>query len=193
MIVSRRNGTVLNHWPRSVVLCLYYIMYIFKDSDGFKLSCVRTEDCIEFTVSQDGNRVDGVIGRGIQYNWIAFPSLNISCQLADFSDEYWNSEQLYDIFKGNTCYVRLTLLAINEMKNLFEQDYQDYSDGYKFMSKNEYIFWLQNQCEIISSQMLELEMRIEDELHLELREELEEERNEFHKQMRDEYDDAIFE
>lgn len=64
------------------------IMYIFNDSKKFKLVCVKYDNCIEFKASRNGNVIDGILSQGIYYNWIAFPSLNVSCELADLSDSF---------------------------------------------------------------------------------------------------------
>ena len=168
------------------------IMYLFDDSKKFKLVCVKNGDSIEFKVSRNENVLEGILNRGTHYNWIAFPSLQISCQLADFNDIYWNAEQLSDIF-DNDYDVDTVLMIIKEAKDLFNQDHQSYSDGHKFMSIHEYIFWLENQCEVLSYQLIKLQAQAERLLHRNLQDELEEERKEFHDTMRFQYDDAIFE
>ena len=61
------------------------------------------------------------------------------------------------------------------------------------MSVHEYIFWLENQCEVLSYQLIKLQAQAERLLHRNLQDELEEERKEFHDTMRFQYDDAIFE
>lgn len=107
------------------------IMYIFNDSKKFKLVCVKYDNCIEFKVNRNGNVIEGILSKGVYYNWIAFPSLNTSCQLADFSDSFWNEEQLFNVFH-NDFDVSTVLMIISELKDLFSQDYQSYTDGYKF-------------------------------------------------------------
>ena len=168
------------------------IMYIFNDSKKFKLVCVKYDNCIEFEVCRNGNVINGILSKGIYYNWIAFPSLNISCQLADFSDSFWNGEQLFNIFH-NDFDVSTVLMTINELKGLFDLDHQSYTDGHKFMSVREYIFWLENQCEILSCQMIDMQTRFESLLDIDLEEELSDERNQYHNMMRFQYDDTIFE
>lgn len=84
-------------------------------------------------------------------------------------------------------------MTINELKGLFNQDHQSYTDGHKFMSVCEYIFWLENQCEILSYQMIEMQTRFESQLDIDLEEELSDERNQYHDMMRFQYDDTIFE
>lgn len=182
----------LNHWPKPVVFVSMDIMYLFDDSKKFKLVCVKNGDSIEFKASRNENVLEGILNRGTHYNWIAFPSLQISCQLADFNDIYWNAEQLSDIF-DNDFDVDTVLMIIKEAKDLFNQDHQSYSDGHKFMSIHEYIFWLENQCEVLSYQLIKLQAQAERLLHRNLQDELEEERKEFHDTMRFQYDDAIFE
>lgn len=192
MIVSRRNDTVLCHWSRPVVLCLLMVMYILNDSKKLKLVCVKAGDSFEFKASRNGNPVEGILSRGIHYNWIAFPSLHISCQLADFSDSFWNREQLSDIF-DNDFDVETVLMVIEQLRFLFDQDHQSYTDGHKFMSSREYIFWLENQCEILSCQMVWIQTKFEDLIDDDLVDKLLDERVEYHNQMRFQYDDTIFE
>lgn len=167
-------------------------MYIFNDSKKFKLVCVKYDNCIEFKASRNRNVIDGILSQGIYYNWIAFPSLNVSCELADLSDSFWNEEQLSNILH-NDFDVSTVLMTINELKGLFNQDHQSYTDGHKFMSVCEYIFWLENQCEILSYQMIEMQTRFESQLDIDLEEELSDERNQYHDMMRFQYDDTIFE
>lgn len=168
------------------------IMYIFNDSKKFKLVCVKYDNCIEFKVNRNGNVIERILSKGVYYNWIAFPSLNTSCQLADFSDSFWNEEQLFNVFH-NDFDVSTVLMTISELKDLFSQDYQSYTDGYKFMSTRDYIFWLENQCEVLSYQMIEMQTRFESQLNIDLEEELLDERNQYHDMMRFQYDDTIFE
>ena len=190
MIVSRRNDT--KPLVKISGFVFKMIMYIFNDSKKFKLVCVKYDNCIEFKVNRNGNVIEGILSKGVYYNWIAFPSLNTSCQLADFSDSFWNEEQLFNVFH-NDFDVSTVLMTISELKDLFSQDYQSYTDGYKFMSTREYIFWLENQCEVLSYQMIEMQTRFESQLNIDLEEELLDERNQYHDMMRFQYDDTIFE
>ena len=167
-------------------------MYIFNDSKKFKLVCVKYDNCIEFKACRNGNVIEGILSKGIYYNWIAFPSLNTSCQLAVLSDSFWKEEQLFNILH-NDFDVTTVLMTINELKGLFNQNHQSYTDGHKFMSVREYIFWLENQCEILSCQMIEMQTRFESMLDIDLEEELSDERNQYHDMMRFQYDDTIFE
>ena len=94
------------------------IMYIFNDSKKFKLVCVKYDNCIEFKVNRNGNVIEGILSKGVYYNWIAFPSLNTSCQLADFSDSFWNEEQLFNVFH-NDFDVSTVLMTISELNGSF--------------------------------------------------------------------------
>ena len=136
--------------------------------------------------------MEGILTKGLYSNWIAFPSLRVSCELSDFSDLFWNREQLENIIE-NDFDVETILLVINELKLLFDQDSQSYFDGQKFMSQREYIFWLENQCEILSIQMLKLQMKLESFIDENLEEEFDDERNQYHNTMRFQYEDTIFE
>ena len=94
-------------------------MFILNDYSDFKLLCVKSHDSIEFKASRNGNLIEGILSRGIHFNWIAFPSLGISCQLSDFSDTFWNTEQLDSIF-NNPFDVDTALLIIYNLKQIFE-------------------------------------------------------------------------
>lgn len=61
------------------------------------------------------------------------------------------------------------------------------------MSQREYIFWLENQCEILSIQMLKSQMKLECFIDENLEEELDDERNQYLNTMRFQYEDTIFE
>lgn len=164
----------------------------FKEVSIDYVSCIKSSDYIEFKASVNGNLFEGIISRGIHYNWIAFPSRHVSCQLASFSDSFWNREHLEEIF-NNQYDVNNVLLIIDELTPLFNQDRQSYFNGQKYMSKNEYIFWLENQCEILSAQMVILEIEIEK---LEGRNDSyqrKKERDDYHDIMRFQSDDTIFE
>lgn len=164
------------------------IMYTSNNSSDFFLTCVKDSNTIEFKTSRNGNQIEGILSKSISYNWIAFPSLHVCCQLADLDDVFWNSEQLKDLF-DNTFDVDTILMAISELKDLFEQDHQTYFNGQNFLSKNEYIFWLENECEILSSQLMEAQ----EVLGADFNHKLQKEKKDFHNMMRFQYDDAIFE
>lgn len=167
-------------------------MKYYDKSKGLEFVCVKFGDSFEFKASRNGNLVEGILTRGVHYNWIAFPSLRVSCQLADFSDLFWNREQLESIF-DNDFDIETVLMIIDELRFLFDQEYQSYTDGYKFMSTSEYVFWIENQCEILSVQLMNLHLKIENLTGDNLEKQLLEERNEYHNTMRFQYDDTIFE
>lgn len=164
----------------------------YDESEKLNLICIKSGNSIEFKASRNGNLIEGILIYGIHYNWIAFPTFFVSCQLADFSDKFWNREQLETIFE-NVFDVETILLAIDELKSLFDKDVQSYSDGYKFMSQREYIFWMENQCEILSVQMINLQTKLESLTDYELDEDLSNERNEYHNTMRFQYEGTAFE
>ena len=167
-------------------------MYTLNDTCNLYLKCVKCGDSIEFKASRKENPIEGILSKGIHYNWIAFPSLHLSCQLADFNDIFWNAEQLNDLF-DNPFDADTVLMVISELKDLFEQDCQTYFDGHRFMSKSEYIFWLENECEILSVQLDKLQLAAQEVLDDDFADTLQKEKNDYHNSMRFQYDDTIFE
>lgn len=179
MIVSRRNGTVLMSWPRPAHLCLVYIM------DKFLV--LKSNDSIEFIVEDNGYRIHGILGRGVHFNWIAFPELNVSCELADFNDIYWNRESLSSIFKSSN-QIDIVLKAIKNIESMFDEQ-TIYFDGHHFISSREYIFWLESECEALSIQLTEFETYIESD---EVYKWLERARLSYYEYMREQYSNDDF-
>lgn len=62
-----------------------------KSTNGF--------DSIEFHVTVNDVPVESFLGIGMHYNWIALPKEGISCELAHFSDSYWNYDSLSNVPK----------------------------------------------------------------------------------------------
>lgn len=147
----RRNDTVLAHWSRSVGLCLIIAMKIDKT--------IMSKDSTEFIVQDNGYRIHGILTRGNYFNWIAFPELNVCCELASFDDVFWNEESLSSIFKSSD-QVKIILYVIKELESLLEDD-TTYFDGQHFISTREYIFWLENECESLSRQLIEFESHLD--------------------------------
>lgn len=167
------------HWSRPVLLCLVNFMNIIK--------AIKSGDSIEFIAEDNGYRIHGILARGNYFNWISFPELNVSCELASFDDDFWNEESLCSIFKSSN-QIEMILDIIKCLKHMFEDDI-NYFDGHKFISTREYIFWLETECEMLSQQLIEIESKINcDEIdkwlkHL---------RIDYYKYMREQYDKDAF-
>lgn len=100
--------------------CTYLIsMNYYNESKKFSLKYVKTGNSIEFEGSRNDNLVEGILTKGLYSNWIAFPALRVSCDLSDFSDLFWNREQLEYIIE-NDFDVETILLVIDELKLLFD-------------------------------------------------------------------------
>ncbi|MFV0381915.1 MAG: hypothetical protein ACK5KR_06815 [Breznakia sp.] len=71
-----------------------------KTTNGF--------DSIKFHATVNDVSVEGFLGIGMYYNWIALPKERISCELAHFSDTYWNYDSISRVLKdGRTVKVIL--------------------------------------------------------------------------------------
>lgn len=116
----------------------------------------------EFNMTANGIQYSGILGVGTYYNWIAFPSIGYACELADFFDDFWNMESLSAHF--NEYDGKAILTIIHEVSELLQFGItHNYTDGKRFMSQREYIFWLENECESLSYQITKLEMIMDDE------------------------------
>lgn len=148
------------------------------------IKAIKGNSSIEFIVENNGSRFLGVLSVGNSFNWIAFPELNVCCQLAHFDDEFWNLESLCSIIPSKED-VKTIMSTIRELKSMFDDDSQ-YFDGKRFLSQHEYIFWLEYECESLSRQIIKFETAIENS---EVDKWLERERVEYYKYMRIQYDD----
>ena len=109
---------------------------------------IKSKDSIEFIVEDNGYRIHGILNKGHYFNWIAFPELNVCCELASFDDVFWNKEALSLIFKSSY-QITSVLNVIEHLKSMFNDD-SAYFDGHHFVSTREYIFWLETECESLS-------------------------------------------
>lgn len=83
-----------------------------------KLHSVRSGNMIEFLVSRNENQLEGALTRGIHYNWLALPQLEVSCQLANLDDDFWNREQISGILE-NPYDVETLIMTIHELSKQF--------------------------------------------------------------------------
>lgn len=162
-----------------MVLCLVVFMKIDK--------VIKSKDSIEFIIEDNGYRIHGILTKGNYFNWIAFPELNVCCELASFDDEFWNEESLSTIFKSSH-QIEIILQVIKHLKSLFE-DSTTYFDGHHFISTREYIFYLETECESLSRQLIEFKthLNIGD-----VNKWLELSRLEYYKYMREQYSEDAF-
>lgn len=148
---------------------------------------IKSNDSIEFVVKDNGYRIHGILTKGSYFNWIAFPELNVCCELASFDDEFWNYEAICSIIPSPD-QIETILNVIKNLKSLFE-DNKNYFNGHRFISTREYLFWLESECESLSRQLIEFESRIDDE---DIDKWLEHERVNYYKYMREQYDNDAF-
>lgn len=110
-------------------------------------------DSIEFHVTVDDIPVEGFLGIGMYYNWIALPKMGVCCELAHFSDSYWNYNSLFDVIKDERT-VKIVLDVISRVYPLLVNSNQTKFDGYNFISVREYLFKLESNLEYLSSKLL---------------------------------------
>lgn len=129
-----------------------------KNMNEYTIQTIKNTNIVEFTIKFNGNKIDGILGIGSHYNWLSFPSLNISCQLATFSDAFWNREQLSNIFDDD----RIVNVLCNAIPKLtpVPHDEDFYFDGKSFLNPREYIFFLESHNESLSRQLIETEIKM---------------------------------
>ena len=150
------------------------------------INAIKSNDSIEFIVENHGSRLHGTLTKGTYFNWIAFPSMGVSCELADLDDHFWNEESLSRIIPSNLD-IETILELIDYLKFMFDDD--EYFDGKRFISKSEYIFWLENECESLSRQLIEWEVHTQND---DVDKWLEYNRLQYYKYMREQYDKNTF-
>lgn len=64
-------------------------------------------------VEYDGNYYSVIFGRYVNGGFCSIPNWNIGCELASFSDVFWNTEQLQAALKKNKV-AKVIALAIAE-------------------------------------------------------------------------------
>lgn len=149
---------------------------------------IKSGNSIEFIVEDGGYRIHGILTKGIYFNWIAFPELNVCCELASLNDIYWNSDALNSIFESID-YVNIILHVINHLTSMFDEEEITYFDGHHFISTREYIFWLEHECESLSRQLVEFEMYINNG---DVDKWLEHARLDYYRYMREQYSKEAF-
>lgn len=149
---------------------------------------IKYRNSIEFIVEESGYRIHGILTKGIYFNWIAFPELNVCCELASLNDIYWNSEALNSIFESID-YINIILHVINLLTSMFDEEEITYFDGHHFISTREYIFWLEHECESLSRQLVEFEMHINNG---DVDKWLEHARLDYYRYMREQYSKKAF-
>lgn len=117
------------------------------------------QDCLEFVLDVNGQRLNGILGKGIYFNWISFPKLGVSCELSHFSDVFWNQEQLLQMF-DDPFLVNEVSDFVKNIESFFEPD-EVYFDGKRFVNTKEYIFWLESHCEACSNQLIKMEILLD--------------------------------
>ena len=78
-----------------------------------KLHSVRSGNMIEFLVSRNENQLEGALTRGIHYNWLALPQLEVSCQLANLDDD-WN-DLLFFLISDDDILDRLEVIYFSKI------------------------------------------------------------------------------
>ena len=110
----------------------------------------------EFMLSSNGYNLIGFLGKGTHYNWLSLPQLGISLELSDFSDDFWNTEQLAQSI-DDPVLIDLLSCVLHDLEHLFGKSKQDCFDGKNFITAREYTFWLECECESRSRQLLQFE------------------------------------
>lgn len=128
--------------------------------NNYKLKSIGNVEVKEFMLESDGYRILGFLGKGNHFNWLSLPQLCISIELANFSDDFWNREQLSTCVE-DPLLIDLLMNVIHDLSHYFGLDKQDCFDGKNFITTKEYTFWLECECESLSRQLIQ----VEDGLH----------------------------
>lgn len=59
----------------------------------------RISDVHHITVNYDGNSYSVIFGRYVNGGFCSIPNWNVGCELAGFSDVFWNEESLRSVLK----------------------------------------------------------------------------------------------
>lgn len=141
------------------------------------IKSVNGLDTIQFFVSINDIPVEGILGCGIHYNWIALPKLKICCELAHFDDSFWNFEILLASL-GNELVCKQLIAIIRCVHPLLKETSQSFFDGKNYLSTKEYIYYLECECESLSIQLAQADASHYDD---------ETERLEYYQKMRSQF------
>ncbi|MCC2832798.1 MAG: hypothetical protein ACLUQK_04945 [Clostridium sp.] len=124
--------------------------------NSYELKSIGNVEVKEFMLSSNGYNLIGFLGKGTHYNWLSLPQLGISLELSDFSDDFWNTEQLAQSI-DDPVLIDLLSCVLHDLEHLFGKSKQDCFDGKNFITAREYTFWLECECESRSRQLLQFE------------------------------------
>ncbi len=124
--------------------------------NSYELKSIGNVEVKEFMLSSNGYNLIGFLGKGTHYNWLSLPQLGISLELSDFSDDFWNTEQLAQSI-DDPVLIDLLSCVLHDLEHLFGKSKQDCFDGKNFITAREYTFWLECECESRSRQLLRFE------------------------------------
>ena len=124
--------------------------------NSYELKSIGNVEVKEFMLSSNGYNLIGFLGKGTHYNWLSLPQLGISLELSDFSDDFWNTEQLAQSI-DDPVLIDLLSCVLHDLEHLFCKSKQDCFDGKNFITAREYTFWLECECESRSRQLLQFE------------------------------------
>lgn len=124
--------------------------------NSYELKSIGNVEVKEFMLSSNGYNLIGFLGKGTHYNWLSLPQLGISLELSDFSDDFWNTEQLAQSI-DDPVFIDLLSCVLHDLEHLFGKSKQDCFDGKNFITAREYTFWLECECESRSRQLLQFE------------------------------------
>lgn len=156
---------------------------------NYKLKSIGNVEVKEFILEGHGYKVIGLLGKGNHFNWLSLPQLCVCVELADWDDDFWNSEQLA-LQIEDPALVQMLIAAINKLANDFLKDECNCFNGKNFITTREYTFWLECECESLSRQLIELELRLYDSISAD--DELEQSRQEYYLYSREQYGTDAF-
>lgn len=129
---------------------------MYMNMNSYELKSIGNVEVKEFMLSSNGYNLIGFLGKGTHYNWLSLPQLGISLELSDFSDDFWNTEQLAQSI-DDPVLIDLLSCVLHDLEHLFGKSKQDCFDGKNFITAREYTFWLECECESRSRQLLRFE------------------------------------
>lgn len=129
---------------------------MYMNMNSYELKSIGNVEVKEFMLSSNGYNLIGFLGKGTHYNWLSLPQLGISLELSDFSDDFWNTEQLAQSI-DDPVLIDLLSCVLHDLEHLFGKSKQDCFDGKNFITAREYTFWLECECESRSRQLLQFE------------------------------------
>ena len=96
--------------------------------NSYELKSIGNVEVKEFMLSSNGYNLIGFLGKGTHYNWLSLPQLGISLELSDFSDDFWNTEQLAQSI-DDPVLIDLLSCVLHDLEHLFGKSKQDCFDG----------------------------------------------------------------